>query len=301
MEPPIIALQAAAMPELYASMATSPKIHVLYLAPGSEIISPEQFNASNPEVLATGAGALLAKISPSMLVKYGTHASLIEAKTMLFVAEKTSIPVPKLYAAYSYGPLDRDVSDWGSVYDTYIFMEFIEGEDLEKSWKNCNDVEKQQISADLKKYMTELRSIPGADYVGSVHGGPVTDIILEWSTTIKGPFDSVEAFNTTIADTFIAKSKGKVAAYIRGMLNAHKHGIVFTHGDLRPADVIVRDGRVAAIIDWELGGWYPDYWEFAKAFYIEHFVTNWATYVLDILTPYYCEQMMYSELMRVLW
>jgi len=174
------------MPELYDSMATSPKMNVLYLAPGLDIISPAQFEASNPEVIATGAGTQLAKISPSMLVKYGSHASLIEAKTMLFVAEHTSIPVPKLYAAYAYGPLNRDVDDFGSVYDTYIFMEYIEGEDLEKSWDSCNTIEKQQISADLQKYMTELRSIPTANYVGSVYGGPVTDIILEWSTTSKG-------------------------------------------------------------------------------------------------------------------
>lgn len=126
-----------------------------------------------------------------MLVKYGTHVSLIEAKTMSFVAERTQIPIPKLYAAYAYGPLDRDVGDYGSVYDTYIFMEFIEGEDLEKSWDKCSSTEKLQISADLKRYMVELRSIPAANYIGSVHGGPVTDIMLEWSTTLKGQCISV--------------------------------------------------------------------------------------------------------------
>ena len=86
--------------------------------------------------MATGAGTQLAKISRSMLVKYGSHASLIEAKNMLYVAERTSIPVPRLFAAYAYGPIDRDVDDFGSVYDTYMFIEFIEGEDLGKSWEN---------------------------------------------------------------------------------------------------------------------------------------------------------------------
>ncbi|KAI2478831.1 Aminoglycoside phosphotransferase [Pyrenophora tritici-repentis] len=121
------------MPELYSSMPSSPQINVLYLAPGHEIISPEQFSASNPEMLAIGAGTALAKISPSMLVKFGSHASLIEAKNMLYVAERTSIPIPRLFAAYAYGPLDRDVNDHRSVYDTYIFMEYIEGEDRGKS------------------------------------------------------------------------------------------------------------------------------------------------------------------------
>ncbi|OCK78719.1 phosphotransferase enzyme family protein [Lepidopterella palustris CBS 459.81] len=298
---PLLPFQAAAMPELYNSMPTSPRINVFYVAPGLEIISPEQVESSKLELIATGAGTQLARISPSMLVKYGSHVSLIEAKTMLFVAEQTSLPIPQLYAAYAYGPLDRDVDDFGSVYDTYIFMEFIEGEDLEKSWERCNAIEKQKLSVDLKNYMTELRSIPVPTYIGSIHGRPVTDVILEWSTISKGPFNSEKEFNATIVDTFIAKSKGHVSPYVRGMLNAHQHGIVFTHGDLRLANIIIRDGRVAAIIDWEMAGWYPDYWEFVKAFFLEGFATDWATHLLDVLTPYYCEQLMYSKLMSVLW
>ncbi|KAH7345871.1 phosphotransferase enzyme family protein [Pyrenochaeta sp. MPI-SDFR-AT-0127] len=298
---PIATLQAVAMPELYNSMPSSPQINVLYLAPGQEIISPEQVEASSTEVIATGAGTQIAKISPSILVKYGTHASLIEAKTMLYVADQTSIPIPRLYAAYAYGPLNRDIGDFGSVYDTYIFMEFIEGEDLESAWEKYNLEEKETISSDLKRYIRELRSIPAADYIGSVHGGPITDIMLEWSTASKGPFNSEGDFNATIAETYAAKSKGQVGPYIRGMLNAHKHGIVFTHGDFRPANIIAKYGRVVAIIDWEMAGWYPEYWEFAKAFYIEGFTTDWATHLLEILTPYYCEQLMHSKLMSVLW
>lgn len=82
------------MPELYSSMPTSPRINVLYVAPGQEIIGPEQVESSRLELIATRAGTQLARISPSMLVKYGSHASLIEAKTMLFVAEQTSLPIP---------------------------------------------------------------------------------------------------------------------------------------------------------------------------------------------------------------
>jgi hypothetical protein len=27
----------------------------------------------------------------------------------------------------------------------------------------------------------------------------------------------------------------------------------------------VRDGKVAAIVDWQFAGWYPEYWEYTKA------------------------------------
>ncbi|KAF2007340.1 phosphotransferase enzyme family protein [Amniculicola lignicola CBS 123094] len=291
------------MPILYQPLPTSARINIFFQAPGHEIITPSQVEASKLSMIVTGASGNFARISPSMLVKYGTHVSLFEAKTLLFLAERTSIPIPKLYAAYAYGPLDRDVSDYGSVYDTYIFMEFIEGETLEKAWETCTPAEKKQISVQLKEYMTELRGIPDEGYIGAVDFGIVTDVILEWSTPSRGPFPDEDAFNAAIADAFVAESKGHVGTYIRGMLNEHKHSIVFAHGDLRPPNIMIKDGHVEAIIDWEMAGWYPEYWDFAKAFYLEHltFSTDWATYLLDILTPYYYEEMMYSKLMRVLW
>jgi aminoglycoside phosphotransferase (APT) family kinase protein len=49
------------------------------------------------------------------------------------------------------------------------------------------------------------------------------------------------------------------------MLDAYKHEIVFTHGELRPDNTIVKNGRVTAIIDWVMAGWYSDHWEFVKA------------------------------------
>jgi hypothetical protein len=121
------------MPELYSLMPSILQINVRYLPLGQEIITLEQYSALNPEILATGAGTQLAKTLTSMFVKYSTYTSLIKAKNILYIAKRTSIPVPRLYTAYTYGPLDRDVNDFRSVYDTYIFVEFIEGKDLGKS------------------------------------------------------------------------------------------------------------------------------------------------------------------------
>ncbi|KNG47858.1 phosphotransferase enzyme family protein [Stemphylium lycopersici] len=259
---PTTAIQSAAMPELYDPMPSSPRINVLYLAPGQIVISPQQLEESNPENIAIGGGSRLARKSPTMCVKYGTHASLIKAKNMLYVTENTSIPVPKLFAAYAYGPIDREVGDFGSVYNTHIFMEHMEGEDLRISWEKHTTSEKQTTITDLKSYVEELRALQAPGYIGPA-----------------GPFKSQAELNTTIANAYIAKSKGQAGPYIRGMLDAHKHGIVFTHGDLRPDNIIVKDGRITGIIDWEMSGWYPDYWEFAKAFYVEHFANDWKSSV----------------------
>ena len=174
------------MPELYDPVPSSPQINVLYSAPGHEVISTEQLKESNLETIAIGGGGHLARISPTMCVKYGTHASLIEAKNMLYVGENTSIPVPKLFAAYAYGPIDRGVGDFGSVYDTSIFMEYIEGEGLGKSWDKHTASEKQTIMTDLKAHFEEICALQSPGCIGSADEGPVTDVMLEWSTTGKG-------------------------------------------------------------------------------------------------------------------
>ena len=42
------------------------------------------------------------------------------------------------------------------------------------------------------------------------------------------------------------------------------HRIILTHGDLQPRNILVQGNKVSGIIDWELRGWYPEYWEYVK-------------------------------------
>ncbi|EZF43583.1 hypothetical protein H113_02868 [Trichophyton rubrum MR1459] len=41
----------------------------------------------------------------------------------------------------------------------------------------------------------------------------------------------------------------------------------FTHADLSPSNIMVKDGKITAIIDWEFAGWFPEYWEYTKIYY----------------------------------
>lgn len=43
------------------------------------------------------------------------------------------------------------------------------------------------------------------------------------------------------------------------------YSIVFTHGDVAARNIIVRDGRIVALLDWEFEGWYPEYWDYVFA------------------------------------
>lgn len=39
----------------------------------------------------------------------------------------------------------------------------------------------------------------------------------------------------------------------------------FTHGGLAVGNILMRDGQLVAIIDWQYAGWYSEYWEYTKA------------------------------------
>lgn len=57
---------------------------------------------------------------------------------------------------------------------------------------------------------------------------------------------------------------------LRSLSQSHKATVIFSHGDLRPENLVVQsdpDGnyKLAGILDWEKSGFYPDYFECIKA------------------------------------
>ena len=43
------------------------------------------------------------------------------------------------------------------------------------------------------------------------------------------------------------------------------HRIVFSHGDIGFHNIMVCDGHITAILDWEYAGCYPEHWDFCKS------------------------------------
>ncbi|BDD63618.1 hypothetical protein MPDQ_004267 [Monascus purpureus] len=269
-----------------------------FSAPGPEIIDQKLKEREN---LIYQEGVLIVKVAPQVVVKFGPSVTIHEAKNMIYVAKNTSVPVPTVFACYTYGPIDRDVEDYGSLFDTYIFMSFIDGQTLDTVWDSCSEHTKAAIAAQLKSYMEEIRNIGDGSYIGSVDHGPVTDQILSNHHT-KGPFLSEEEFNKAIIDAYEANfPKRHIRALLSGMLFQNKHRIVFTHGDFRPRNIMVKDGKVTGIIDWELSGWYPEYWEFVKSLYVWRWQNDWYDYLVKILQPYYAEYAFHTFLAQELW
>lgn len=89
-------------------------------------------------------------------------------------------------------------------------------------------------------------------------------------TLTKGaPCDSKQMFNEWILSDLVEDFPVVIRHYAEGSLT-DGHEIVFTHGDLRRRNILVENGRITAILDWEYAGWYPEWWQYWRHTGLSH-------------------------------
>ncbi|KAL7790756.1 kinase-like protein [Trichoderma ceciliae] len=225
------------------------------------------------EVIYSLSGRKIARISDTMVQKSGSNLRDHEARTMQFIAANTTIPVPTVH--------EVDQED-GRV--TSIVMDYVPGKSLDEAWGDLTPEQKLSTARQLRGYVSQLRSLKG-DYIGALDGGKA--VIGRRVTLECGPFASERLFNGFLLEDIVGTAPKLMRHYARHSLSDN-HEIVFTHGDFAPRNILVdEEGRVTAILDWEEAGWYPEYWEYIKAF--EHLqpMLDWPDYLARILPPKY--------------
>ena len=167
-----------------ARLCARPAISIHHSTPGFTIPKPQFIERNILEVIKgePSTRARVVRISQTIVVKYGYGTSMAEADTMKFVAGNSSVLIPKLFAAYTYGPFLRS---YGGKYDTYIVMEYVHGQRLDKVWDTSDDNTKDHICSLLRSQIKELRNIPisPSSPIGSVGGGPLS---VQWLAESRG-------------------------------------------------------------------------------------------------------------------
>ncbi|KAF3287394.1 hypothetical protein TWF970_007118 [Orbilia oligospora] len=213
------------------------------------------------------------KNDDNTILKVGSYR-LSEAATMQYIAENTTIPVPKVYGSYKDEKTQK----------THLVMEYIEGDCLEDVWEDFGLEKKEDIISQLKRILDELRSL---------------------EETPRGPYSSEEEFSQGIIDTLLEKEATAfprlVCEMVQDILKGHK--IVLTHGDFLPRNILVKDGKVVAILDWEMAGWYPEYWEYTKIMYRPPYLKSWFKdgMVNKLIKPYYAELAVLMQARQLIW
>ncbi|KAJ8523317.1 hypothetical protein ONZ45_g147 [Pleurotus djamor] len=205
------------------------------------------------------ANSSILYLSSNTLVKYGRSVHLSEAAALSYLASSApAIPVPRLRYAF------RDERTGV----TYIVMDKIDGRPLSETWDQSSKEEKDGLLAQLKTIFGQLRTLKKPTDLGiadnavcAADGGKLHDHRIWNATGDKGMDPEVKAEVDKLIELYEASE-------------AKRRETVFTHGDISLSNILVKDGKVVGIVDWEMSGWYPCYWEYTTAM-ITHYIRGW--------------------------
>lgn len=198
---------------------------------------------------------------------------------MEFVRQDTSIPVPKVHAAF--------LKDGQAV----IVMQRIPGNQLWQGWHGRSPASRQAILKQLKDYIEQLRTLsrsPEDHSVANVLGGPLYDERFP-NTRHLGPFPDVQEFHLSLRNGIKADTGGiDQMPGLPELIAYHDrpgHRSVFTHGDLSTMNIFARGDTITGIIDWETAGWLPEYWEYTSNWHANPHNLFWQDEVGHFITP----------------
>ncbi len=214
-----------------------------------------------------------------LLIKYSDGTAIDEVLAMQ-VARAAGLPVPRVlcYGEHPDTP-HAPVS---------ILMTRMPGRELSEVYESLAPEAKATVLSEMKTYVDLMRSWPnpwGSNRICSVSGAAIRSIRVP--NHIMGPYDNEQALNQYLIGVASSIDFNPLLEYEQVLATAKElhsipHKIVFTHGDLLHHNILVHNGHVSAILDWEAAGWLPEYWEFTTAWRFMRPGIWWYDFVSDL-------------------
>jgi hypothetical protein len=208
---------------------------------------------------AWAASRTVLRISKSIVVKFTSRESALDESCTLSYLQThlPNFPAPKLHGLIEFGKF-------------YLLFTTFEGcHNLEQIWSQLDSVQKRGISTQLAGIISRLRTLSHPDNApfGKVEGGRCEDV-RRGSRTSDRVITNIRQFDDFIFSGATAATPTYLE-FLRKFKPTAPAGCVFTHGDIKPGNIIVKQSsisgwEIAAIIDWENGGFYPAHWEGIK-------------------------------------
>lgn len=179
----------------------------------------------------------------------------------MFVAANTTIPVPRIL----------DVIDDGG--QLFVLMSRVPGVPAHSIFGTFDAATYDKFEPVLRDWLYQLRSLkPTSAVVGSVIGRAMIQPRL--SRNPIGPFIDIAAFHKWLL-SFCAEDEGSPVyrefrnqARVRSFTKPHR--LCFTHSDFGLHNMIVENGRLTGLVDFEGAGWLPEYWEYTGSMFCEY-------------------------------
>ncbi|KAE8344080.1 hypothetical protein BDV24DRAFT_149327 [Aspergillus arachidicola] len=165
----------------------------------------------------------------------------IEVQNIEFLKQHTTIPIPSVIREWT------DDSDW-----YFILINCLNGQTIEEAWPTLSQPQKEHIADQVAEYIQQLRQFQ-SPIMQSIDGGPLYSnwLFLNDEDKPYGSLDSDKQLHIALMQALKESASAICTPY------------TFTHGDLNCQNVLVKDGELAGILDWESVGYFPVWWEYA--------------------------------------
>ncbi|PLB43349.1 kinase-like protein [Aspergillus steynii IBT 23096] len=179
-----------------------------------------------------------------------------DVKTLNYLSTITDIPTPKVV---------RDWSDKNGRY--FVLQEQIYGQTLEEAWPSLSAPQRIAIAdqvADIRKRLCKVTSTS----IQTVDGGQCYPGLLFFNLEPRGPFHSDSELWDAIRLALRNRPKEPIPEQALENLKRRLpkcQPYVLTHCDLNLGNIMVKDGNVVAILDWEYAAYYPIWYEYVSA------------------------------------
>lgn len=172
-----------------------------------------------------------------------------------------------------------------------FFMTYMPGVTLAELWSDLSEGHKTCVQDQLNNLLLDLRSLPRPvdKPLGGVAGEGCKDQRRHLRRSTKAIWNC-EDFN----DFIFSNPKFGSPLFVQFLRNfSTPSKIVFTHGDVRPENIVVQMSdddqcRITGLLDWEFSGFYPDYHDSVKI--TNCLATNescdWYQFLPSCISPY---------------
>jgi hypothetical protein len=172
-------------------------------------------------------------------------------------------------------PILEEMHQYGKPSDPYHFvvMSQAKGAPLINVWPTASLEEKKGYADQLIAAIRELRQYT-APYPQRVDGGPLWDNILPHCNvrkacknigkTTEDWFNNMDdELRRGLGRQYNTTDDARINEKLKDLKKNFPDGApyILTHGDLHCGNIIVNKGKIQAIIDWELAGYYPVWME----------------------------------------
>ncbi|CAH0045045.1 unnamed protein product [Clonostachys solani] len=205
--------------------------------------------------------------------------------TMQQFAATHGILTPKVLRVYEImgetGPIGRA-----------IVMEKVPGVPLVQVWRKLPSELQESIKDQLREHLALMRAL-AMPYIGRVGYKPTWNLFNVRRTYALGPFPDRQSFDEWCLRRIRQKparsytfDKWRFRRHVeKDRARSTEGQFVLTHGDLSPRNIMVDDGKITGIIDWQFSGFFPEWVEHANATVVAAGMETWWIPVLREVVP----------------